>query len=138
MKIKTSYQGQMRFSSGEGVKQVVMDAGPIVGGLGEGFSPKAMVLQGLAGCTGLDVAAILNKKKVTFEDFAIEVEATQTKKHPKVFDAIKIIYSIKVDPADREHVERAIELSQNQFCGVSDMLRKSAEITWTLEVEPLS
>jgi len=54
MKVATRYQGQMRFSSGDGAARVVMDAKPAVGGRGEALTPKEMVLQGLVGCTGLD------------------------------------------------------------------------------------
>lgn len=137
MKVATRYQGQMRFSSGDGAARVVMDAKPAVGGRGEAPTPKEMVLQGLAGCTGLDVAAILNKKRVRFEDFEVRAEAEQNDSHPVVFKKIKITYRLKADPADRKHVERAIELSEKQFCGVSEMLRRSAEITWELELEPI-
>jgi putative redox protein len=137
MKVATRYQGQMRFSSGDGAAKVVMDAKPAVGGRGEAPTPKEMVLHGLAGCTGLDVAAILNKKRVRFEDFEVRAEAEQNDSHPVVFKRIKITYHLKADPADRTHVERAIELSEKQFCGVSEMLRQSAEITWELELDPL-
>jgi len=138
MKVTTRYQGQMRFSSGDGAARVVMDAKPAAGGKGEAPTPKEMVLQGLAGCTGLDVAAILAKKGVRFEEFEVRAEAEQNQTHPVVFKRIKITYHLKADPADREHVLRAIELSEKQFCGVSAMLRKTAEVTWELELEPLT
>jgi putative redox protein len=137
MKVTTSYEGQLRFSSGEGPAQVVMDAVPAAGGLGQAPTPKEMVLQGLAGCTGLDVAAILGKKRVRFEGLEVDAEAEQTTSHPKVFKSIKITYRIKADPADRQAIERAIELSEKQFCGVSAMLRKSAAISWDLVLEPI-
>lgn len=134
MKVSTIYQGEMRFGSGEGAAQVVMDAATEVGGKGEALTPKMMVLQGLIGCTGMDVAAILARKKVAFEDLRIEAEATQTKSHPKIFETIEITYHVKAAEADRKAVLRAIKLSQENFCGVSDMLRKSATIAWSLEL----
>ena len=39
-------------------------------------------------------------------------------------------------PEDRIHIERSIELSRGQFCGVSEMLGKTASITWELEITP--
>jgi putative redox protein len=136
MKVKTSYQGQMRFADGDGAGRVVMDAAAAGGGLGEALSPKQMVLQGLAGCTGLDVVSILGKKGVKFESFDLEVEAEQTNLHPKVFKKIVVTYRFKGDPADREHYERAVELSETRFCGVSAMLRESAAIRTVVEIEP--
>ena len=36
---------------------------------------------------------------------------------------------------DRSKVERAVELSQTRYCGVSTMLGKTAEITHTITIE---
>ena len=137
MKVTTNYQGEMRFTSGEGVERVVMDAVTRVGGKGEALTPKMMVLQGLVGCTGMDVAAILKRKKVSFESLRIDADATQTTSHPKVFESIRLTYHLRAHEEDQKHVKRAIKLSQESFCGVSEMLRKSAEIIWSLELEPL-
>ncbi len=48
-----------------------------------GYSPKALLLSGLAGCTGMDVISILDKMKAPFEGLRIEVEAEQTNEHPE-------------------------------------------------------
>ena len=136
MKITTTYQGDMRFSS-QGDIGVIMDALPAVGGKGEAPTPKQMVLHGLAGCTGMDVATILSKKKVQYESFTIDVEAEQTEYHPKVFKSIKLTYRFTANPDDRAKIERAITLSRENFCGVSAMLEKSATITSELVVTPM-
>ena len=137
MKVTTEYLGGMRFGHGDGSSRVVMDAKPEVGGRGEALTPKQMVLQGLAGCTGMDVASILTKKRVDYESFAISVEADQTSDHPRVFKSIKIIFRFKADSKDRPAIERAIELSANKYCGVSAMLGKTAEITTELDLTPV-
>lgn len=137
MKVSTSYQGNMRFASGEGAAKVVMDAKPEVGGQGEALTPKEMVLQGLVGCTGMDVAAVLTKKGVRFDDLTIEAEATQTRTSPKVFDSIQMVFHVKAAEEDRAQVEKAIKMSQKLFCGVSEMLRKTATVEWTLDLQPL-
>ncbi len=137
MKVSTSYQGDMRYAYGDGDERVVMDASEQVGGRGVALTPKQMVLQGLIGCTGMDVAAILGKKGIQFEELTIDAEATQTKTHPKIFEEIKLVFHVKASEEDRPHVERAIKLSQNRFCGVSEMLKKSAQIAWELDLRPL-
>ncbi len=115
-----------------------MDAAPAADGRGEAPSPKQLVLYGLAGCTGLDVAVMLERQKVPFEDFEVDVEADLTGTHPKVFKRIHITYRIAADPDARPRVERAIQLSEERFCGVSAMLRSTAEMTWSLDLRPLA
>lgn len=132
MKIQTKYQGNKRFQSGENLSRITMDAPVQLGGLGEGTGPKTLLLYGLAGCTGLDVVAILEKKKVTYDSFELEVSAEQTGTHPKVFKEIKVVYKFKTDEANRADIERAITLSEQQFCGVAAMLAKTAKIEWEL------
>lgn len=136
MQIETTYLGNKRFQSGEAIATVTMDAGAPAGGLGEAPNPKKMVLHGLAGCTGLDVVAILEKKKVEYDHFSISVEVTQSNTHPKVFKTIDMVYRFTADEADRAAIERAIELSKKQFCGVSAMLEKTATINFTLKITP--
>jgi putative redox protein len=104
--------------------------------MGEAPTPKQMVLHGLAGCTGMDVAAILAKRKVGYDRFTIEVEAEQTAHHPRVFREIHLTYRFVANPEDRTHIERAVELSRNNFCGVSAMLEKTANIISTVEITP--
>ena len=137
MEIKIKHNGNFRFkSTPENTDHdVVMDAKSSVGGLGEAPTPKQMVLHGLAGCTGMDVVAILKKKKVDYDSFEIEVQAGETSTHPMVFKKIKLIYRFRAAPETRPDIERAIELSTTTFCGVSAMLEKTAEIETELIME---
>jgi len=133
----TRYAGHKRFASGTGPSRVVMDAKVEVGGLGEALTPKQLVLQGLLGCTGMDVATVLEKKGVAFAELALAARAETTTTNPQRFKTIHVVYSIRASEADRPHVLRAIELSESTFCGVSASLRAGAEITSELVLEPL-
>ncbi len=99
-----------------------------------GFGPKALLLSGLAGCSGIDVVDILEKMRVEFSDFEIDVQADQTEEHPKVYKEILIIYRIKTDIINEEKVRKAIELSLEKYCGVAAMLRKNSPIDYKLEI----
>ena len=136
MKVRTEYQGGMRFASGEGDARVVMEGKPEAEGRPAAPTPKQLVLHGLAGCTGLDVATMLERQRVPFSGLVVEAEAEQTTAHPKVFKTIRVVYRIRARAEDRAKVERAIELSQEQFCGVSAMLRLGATLEHRLELEP--
>ena len=93
-----------------------------------GFGPKALLLSGLAGCSGIDVVDILGKMKVEFSKFSIEAEAEQTEEHPKV-------YKMKTAADNEEKVRKAIELSLEKYCGVAAMLRKNSAIQYKLVIE---
>lgn len=130
MKAKMEWKENMVMESEiRGIK-VVMDAKPEVGGENKGQAPKELVLSGLCGCTGMDVIAILKKMRSLPEFFTIEAEATQTEEHPKVFNKIHLKYIAK--GVDREKFEKAVKLSQTTYCGVSEMLRKTAELTYEI------
>lgn len=137
MEITTRYAGDMRFESGEGAARVTMDGAREAGGAGEAPTPKHLVLHGLAGCTGMDVAFMLHKQRIPFQDFSIHVEADQTSIHPKVFKTIRVVYRISAAGEHRRKVERAVEQSRTTFCGVSAMLARGATLTHEIEFTAL-
>jgi putative redox protein len=99
-----------------------------------GFSPKALLLSGLAGCSGIDVVDILTKKKVVFTGLEIVSEAETSETHPKVFTAITIVYKVHTAPENLDKVKHAVELSLTKYCGVSAMLSKNSPIIPIIEI----
>lgn len=99
-----------------------------------GHGPKALLLSGLAGCSGIDVVGILKKQRVQFSDVEITVEADQTDEHPRVFKDITITFRLKTAAENEEKVRKAIELSLDKYCGVSAMLKKNSAIHYKLEL----
>ncbi len=98
------------------------------GGTNQGPSPKRLMLAALAGCTGIDVVSILNKMKVGFSDLSIDISASLTDEHPKVYKEVKITYKIKIAEADQPKMEKAVKLSEEKYCGVSAMFRAFARV----------
>ena len=99
-----------------------------------GHGPKALLLSGLAACSGIDVVEILVKKRVVFSDLEITVETEQTTEHPKVYKDILVIFRLKTAAENEEKVRKAIELSIDKYCGVSAMLKKNSAISYKLEL----
>lgn len=130
MKTVTTWKKKHEFESKQGENLIKLD-----GNKEQGFSPKALLLSGLAGCSGIDVVDILEKMRVKFSDFTIDTEATQTDEHPKVFKEVQITYRIKTDKANEEKVRKAIDLSLEKYCGVSAMLRKNSPVNYKLVIE---
>lgn len=100
-----------------------------------GFNPKALLLSGLAACSGIDVVDVLEKMRVPFADLNIEVETEQTDEHPRVFKDIHINYIITTAEENREKVKKAIDLSLDKYCGVAAMLKKNSKIDYTITIQ---
>ncbi len=135
MKATIQWQSKMQFSGvADSGHEIIMDASKAVGGEDQGTRPKEMLLHGLAGCTGMDVISILNKMRVFVEDFRMEVDVEQTTEHPKVFKKIHLKYYFKGDLPEQK-IKKAIDLSQDTYCGVSAMLKKSSDLTYEYIIE---
>lgn len=130
--INTAFTAGMQFKASLNGHEVIMDAGPEDGGNDTGTSPKKMMLAALAGCTGIDIVTILNKMKVPFSAFSISVEAQLTEAHPRIYDHVKLTYTIQVAEADKVKMEKAVILSQDKYCGVSAMFKEFADLRWTV------
>jgi putative redox protein len=113
---------------------ITMDGPESFGGSDAGIRPKELLLLSLAGCTGADVAAILQKKRAVYENLEIRISAESTDTHPKVYTKINLEYIITGNEIKEKDFVRAIELSQNTYCGVTAMLSKSIEITYTYKI----
>ncbi|MFT6759809.1 MAG: putative redox protein [Psychroserpens sp.] len=90
-KVNTVWKEKMTFESQLGNHTVRMDTTPELGD-DSGASPKQLLLAGLAGCTGMDVVSLLNKMRVSFTNFEMEIEADLTEEHPVVFSEIRLIW----------------------------------------------
>lgn len=114
--------------------KVPMDSGP-AGKSTYGPTPKELVLQGLAGCTMMDVALILQKQRKDLSRFWIDVDARLAPEHPKVFTKINVGYNFVSNDLDEETARKAIELSREKYCAVFNMLKKAAEITYSINIK---
>ena len=115
---------------------VPMDGPAEFGGSDAGTRPKELILLGLAGCTGSDVASMLNKMRVPYTKFHVDIEAEMAEEHPKVFTKIEVIYRFWGEDLDRSKLEHAIRLSEETYCGVTAMLKPSVEMSSRYEVNP--
>lgn len=105
---------------------IAMDADPPEGG-DSAAGPKEAVLAALAGCTAMDVAAILRKKRQRALTYEIAVSAESAAEHPKVFTTITVEHRVSGD-VEAEALRRSIELSSTRYCPVNAMLSKSVTI----------
>ena len=101
--------------------KIMLDASEAGGGENRGPRPKPLLLAALAGCTGMDVVSILKKMRVEVEAFNVVVEGDLTEEHPKQYAKMHIIYEFKGKDLPMDKLEKAINLSEERYCGVSAM-----------------
>ena len=114
--------------------KIIIDADENVGGEDMGPRPKPLMLAALGGCTAMDVVSILRKMRVNFETVNVKVDGELTEEHPKHFYKIHITYEFKGKDLPLEKLEKAINLSQDRYCGVSYSYMKAMELTYEIKI----
>lgn len=128
--VEAIWRGGMEFVGKERKDlQIVMGDSPT------SFSPMELLLLGLAGCTGIDVALILEKRRQLLKDFRIKVRGLRRPEYPRIYTEIEIEYYFCGKDLDVDAIHQAIQLSQEKYCSVSAMLRQSARIATHITVE---
>lgn len=117
-----------------GGQTVELDAKPEIGGEGRGFRPMEMLLVGLGGCSGIDVVNVLTKQKEPLNDIKINIKATRKDQEmPPIFDVINIHFDL-YGGLNVQKVERALALTFEKYCSVSNILERSATLNFTYEI----
>lgn len=130
--IDASWKGNMKFEADVDGHSVVVDATADVGGEDAGPRPKRLMLVALAGCTGMDVVSLLKKMRVDFEDLNIIVEGDVTEEHPKHYEKMHVKYKFKGKNLDPDKLKKAVDMSQERYCGVSAVYKKAMEVSYEI------
>ena len=133
MQTTTKWVKALAFDGQSEEHVVRLDTTVAGGSLDSGMSPKKMLLCSLSACSGMDVIIVLDKMKVPYTKLEIIAEAEQTDEDPKVFKEIFLTYKTDASEEHADKVARAIDLSQNKYCGIAAMLRKHCNINHTIE-----
>jgi len=80
------------------------------------------------------VVSILKKMRVEVEEFDIDIEAGLTEEHPKYYNKMHIIYKFKGKDLDLEKLKKAVDLSQERYCGVSAAYKKAMELSYEIVI----
>lgn len=114
--------------------KVELDAKAEIGGEGKGFRPMEMLLAGLGGCSGIDMVNVLTKQKEPLEDIKISIRATRRDEEiPAIFKVINIHFDL-YGALSAGKVERALSMTFEKYCSVSNILERSAELKYTYTI----
>ncbi len=114
---------------------VVMDGAAAAAGEGTGVRPLELLLCGLAGCTAMDVVAVLEKKRLDVR--GVEITATGEQRmddYPHYYKEIALEYVVTGVGIPDAAVARAIELSETKYCSVKGTLGPQVKITTCFRV----
>jgi putative redox protein len=113
---------------------VGIDANPAIGGEGKGFRPMEMLLVGLGGCSGIDMVNMLTKQKEPLDDVKIKITATRKDEEtPAIFEVINIHFDMFGNLSDQK-VKRALDLTFEKYCSVSNIIGRSATINFSYAI----
>ena len=127
--ITATWKDKMAFEVEVAGHKIMIDADEKVGGENKGPQPKPFMLVALGGCTAMDVISILRKMRVDLDDFKVRVEGDITEEHPKHFYKMKVIYEFTGKNLPMDKLKKAVNLSEERYCGVSASYRKAMELS---------
>jgi putative redox protein len=99
-----------------------------------GPGPMELLLIAVAGCTAMDVVAILMKMRERLTGLEVEIAGERTATNPKYYNAIVLTYRLQGHGLDRSKVERAVELSHSTYCSAIVSLRPDCAVRNVIEI----
>lgn len=128
--VELEWKGDLSFNVGVDDHLIVLDGVDD----NKGLCPKPLMLASLAGCTAMDVASILKESRVKYKTFHVQVAGELSKEKPQTYIKAHITYSFTGNDLDRVAIEKAVNLSVNEQCGVLMMFKKFAEVSFEIVI----
>ena len=99
--------------------------------------PMELLLLALGACTATDLVIVLAKKRQKLESLEVICSGERAPAPPEVWTKLEILYKLR-GQLDEAAVKHAIQLSEDKYCSVAAMLKKTAAISWRYEILPPS
>ncbi len=121
--LSLEWHGDFKFSSPAGFPSIQLDSGdPNVP------SPMQALAYGLMGCMAIDVAMILQKGRHDLKALSVHFEGDRAETQPKRYTRLHVRFDV-TGAVPEEAVARAIKLSHETYCSVSNSLRQDIDFT---------
>jgi putative redox protein len=129
--IEVVWEGEGRYRGGRpGGPTLLVDSGKEAAP-----SPVEAVLVALGSCSAVDVVEILTKRRTPPEALRVRLEFARAANPPRRVTEVKLFFAL-VTASERNHVERAVELSLEKYCSVAHSLAPDIQISWEVELQP--
>ncbi len=136
MQVKMKWLDGLKFQGRSVFNHLVLtDVPRKSGGEEAGPKPTELLLFGMASCAGVDVVRIMEKSRQKLKSLEIEVTAHQGDVYPKPFHTIQLKFIASGEDIDERKLARAIELSEEKYCVVSQTIANETRITTAYEIK---
>jgi putative redox protein len=130
MEASLTWTSDLQFTASSGSQQLTLD-----GDSTAGISPVQALAFAIAGCMGMDVVEILRKGRHPVSGLDIQFHGERAQEPPHRFTSIILTFIVHGNvPGDA--VRRAIGLSHEKYCSVSNSLRGDITFATEFEVRP--
>jgi len=104
-----------------------------------GPGPMELLLVALGACTATDIVIILEKKRQKLESLEVSVSGERAATPPQVWTRLDVLFRVRGrgaegGPLEEKAVADAVRLSEEKYCSVAAMPRKTAELTMRYEI----
>jgi putative redox protein len=108
-------------------------------GSNTGPGPMELLLVALGSCTATDIVIILGKKRQKLASLEVSVSGERAPSPPQVWTRLDVVFRVRGSgpeggPLDEKAVADAVRLSEEKYCSVAAMLRKTAALTMRFEI----
>jgi len=130
MDASLTWIGELTFTATSGSQSLTLD-----GNSTAGPSPVQALAFAIAGCMGMDIVEILRKGRHPVRGLDIAFHAERAPAPPHRFTSVLLTFTVHGEvPGDA--VRRAIGLSHEKYCAVSNSLRGDITFSTEFEVRP--
>jgi putative redox protein len=130
--IEVVWEGGMRYRGGPaGGPTLVVD-----GNRQAAPSPVDTLVVAIASCSAIDVVDYLEKRRTPAASLSVSVRFSRAPQPPRRITDAHLTFRVATD-SPRDHVERAVQLSFDKYCSVSNSLAPDTRLEWSVELEPV-
>lgn len=130
--IEVVWEGGMRYRGGPaGGPTLVVD-----GNRETAPSPVDTLVVAIASCSAIDVVDYLEKRRTPAASLSVSVRFSRAPQPPRRITDAHLTFRVATD-SPRDHVERAVQLSFDKYCSVSNSLAPDTRLDWSVELEPV-
>lgn len=100
-----------------------------------GIGPMNALLTSLGACSGMEVVAILLKRKQKLDSLKVEVSGRRNRYgYPKPFSEIHVKYLVGGQRLEEGYVKEAVNDTTTKYCSVATTINERAKITFSYEI----
>lgn len=127
--LSLDWHGDFSFANTAGSPAIALDSGKP-----EVVSPMQALAYGAMGCMAMDVVLILKKGRHDLKGLTVHFDGERADDHPKRYTKMHLRFDVTGDVPE-DAVVRALQLSRETYCSVSNTLRPDLDFTTSFTIK---